>query len=154
MSGLGKRKPSNPIVAPELREVRPPRDPLLVRLYGIKKLVEIVICYDRPGPPIMVASEFSHHLLGELFEAAKCKATIQNVFVDGRPVTPATIARVNHFVSQPGYSTAKTFRGWRRINREKRDTGFLYWRSGAAWEQFEEIVRLQVFVPLKTPVKK
>jgi hypothetical protein len=147
-----KQAARNPIIAPRVKEVDPPKDPFLVRLYGLKKLVTLVICYDRPGPPVYLESEFSNHILDELFEAAKAKATIKEVLIDGKPVTPASLARINHFVSQPGFSKPTTFRGWRKRNKA-RENGFIYWRSATAWEQFEEVVMLTIYKPLNTPAK-
>lgn len=150
---IGPLDPRNQVVAPRLRTPKDPKDAFLIRLYDIKKEVALLICYDRPGPPVYISSRFSHHLLKELFEAAKKKATIKEVTVDGQPVTPATIARINHFVSQPGFSRPTTFRGWRKANRSKGDNGFIMWQSATAWEDFERITMLTVFKPEQTPAK-
>lgn len=145
--------PRNPIIAPKVREFEEvPETPMLVKLYGIKKTVSIVVCYDVPGPPVLVESMFSHHLLDELFTVAKRKATVVRLEVDGQPVTPSTIARINRFVSQPGYTSKKTFRGWRRHLIETMENGHFFWNTAPSWEQFEQIVNLLVFNP-KTPVK-
>lgn len=148
---IRKQKASNPIRAPRIREVDTERESILEVLYGIKKTVAIVICYDRQGPPVLIVSDRSDKLLNELFEAAKHKATIIDLHINDSPASASSIARINMFVSQPGWATTKTFRGWRRVLKADK-TGNGIWNTKHAWNQFEQIINVITGNP-QSPVK-
>lgn len=144
--------PGNQVRVPRIRKTRSEDAKFREMLYETGQAVEIVIYYDDGGPPTLVASSSSSDLLDELFNAAKCKAVIVSMLINGAAVTPSSIVRINHFVSQPGWSSENTFRGWRR-KLMRRANGLVLWKTVVSWREFLEKTNTLTHNP-KSPVKK
>lgn len=134
-----QKHPVQPPHVPD-REALTDTSGLYATLYSIEP-VSVRVVFDKLGDAARV--ELINPKSSALFDLFKRtnleRGTIIDFTIRGKAIEPAALARLNYFVTLPGYT--KGFRAW-RMARESAEGGITLWKSAPAWSEFKTLLNL------------